>query len=97
MAINSGQVTLDEAATIDKRLQTVTRTIGDEVHIEVMCLIDPDDASGTSMVRILAVQPALTDLGMVVRPLVQDRFASDLHTSTGSTTVSSQGSGGRSR
>lgn len=67
MAITQGQITLDEAVTIDKRLQTVTRTSTDTVHNEVFCLIDPDAASGdAAMVRIINTAPS-TEYGMVVR------------------------------
>jgi hypothetical protein len=69
MAISRGQVTLDEAPVIDKRLQTVTRTDGgtsDTIHNEVFCIISPNNANDTAIVEVLNVAPT-TEYGLVVR------------------------------
>jgi hypothetical protein len=95
MAITQGQITLDEAATIDKRLQTVTRTSGDTVHNEVMCLIDPDAASGDQAIATVpATIPALTARGLAVWPIVGNRAASGaLGALNDAVTVAGEGSG----
>lgn len=94
MAINAGQITLDEAVTIDKRLQTVTRTITDPVHNEVFCLIDPDDADNSAFARIKNVIPATNEYGITVRPLNLNRTASGaLGALNAAVTVATEGAG----
>jgi len=94
MAINPGQVTLDEATTIDKRLQTVTRTITDEVHNEVFVLIDPDNADNSAFARIKAAIAATTDYGLITRPLSANRTAAAaLGAANAAVTVATEGAG----
>lgn len=69
MAISRGQVTLDEAPVIDKRLQTVTRTDGgtsDNIHNEVFCLISPNNVNDTAICEVLNTAPS-TEYGIVTR------------------------------
>jgi hypothetical protein len=90
MAISQGQITLDEAATIDKRLHTVTRTSETVTkHNEVFCLIDSDDGDDTSIARILAADPAAADEGLVVRPLqaTHDRLNANVNLQVANTDV----------
>jgi hypothetical protein len=70
MAITQAQVTLDEAPVIDKRLQCVSRVesgSGNTVLNELFCLIDPDDASSTSIAKVLNSAIAGTEYGLVTR------------------------------
>src|SRR5512134_963155 len=62
-----GQVTLDEAATIDKRLLTVTRLeAADTVHSETFVLVDPDGNDTAEFAKVVNAAPS-TEYGLVVR------------------------------